>query len=381
MSEAISVKEFSSLTDVLYEGIQEDVPWKSFLHSLQNQMRANSASFILRPPSSDAEGIIVSTGESTDDEVVAYNKQFFALDPFVDLAHGKVVTLDEFIPEKEQKTSDYFSQYLAPMDVYHIVGTDIHTKDGAHCSLRISRGKESESFSTDDKSVLELLVPHLESAVKIHMRLNRVKSERNLYAGAVNQLAVGAIILDEDGKIMKVNQVAEELVNDNDGLKITGKTLQVGSSSDTRKLREMIRNALNSHRHSVNGGHEPSLVEALRIQRLSGASDLGIVVRPIPMEKWSEGIQCPSVVIFISDPERKSRAPQEIVKTLFDLTPAEAQLAMLLANGLTLDETAETLCVSRNTARAHLRSIFSKTGVTRQTMLVRLILKSVASLG
>ena len=239
---------------------------------------------------------------------------------------------------------------------------------------------KSESFSTDDKALLELLVPHLESAAKIHMRLNRVKSERNLYAGAVNQLAVGAIILDEDGKIMKVNQVAEELVNDNDGLKITGKTLQVGTSSDTRKSREMVRNALNSHRHNITRNHEPSLVEALRIQRLSGASDLGIVVRPIPIEKWSEGIQCPSVVIFISDPERKSRAPQEIVKALFDLTPAEAQLAMLLANGLTLDETAETLCVSRNTARAHLRSIFSKTDVTRQTMLVRLILKSVASL-
>lgn len=377
MSEAISVKEFSSLTDVLYEGIQEDIPWKSFLHSLRDQMHANSATFILRPPSSDADGIIVSTGESTDDEVVAYNKQFFALDPFVDLPHGKVVTLDEFIPERDQEKSDYFSQYLAPMDVFHIVGTDIHTKDGAHCSLRISRGKRSESFTAADKEVLELLVPHLESAVKIHMRLNRVKSERNLYAGAVNQLAVGAIILDEEGKIMKVNQVAEELINDNDGLKITGKSLQVGSSSDTRKLREMIRNALGSNSHDS----APSLVEALRIQRLSGASDLGIVVRPIPMEKYSEGIQCPSVAIFISDPERKSRAPQEIVKALFDLTPAEAQLAMLLANGLTLDETAETLCVSRNTARAHLRSIFSKTGVTRQTMLVRLILKSVASLG
>ena len=141
MSEAISVKEFSCLTDVLYEGIQEDVPWKSFLHSLQSQMHANSATFILRPPSSDAEGIIVSTGDSTDDEVVAYKKQFFALDPFVDLPHGKVVTLDEFIPEREQKRSDYFSQYLAPMDVYHIVGADIHTNDGAHCSLRISRGK------------------------------------------------------------------------------------------------------------------------------------------------------------------------------------------------------------------------------------------------
>jgi len=53
----------------------------------------------------------------------------------------------------------------------------------------------------------------------------------------------------------------------------------------------------------------------------------------------------------------------------------------LLAKGNTLDEAADKLGVRRNTARTHLRSIFGKTGVTRQTMLVRMLLKSVISLG
>ena len=37
--------------------------------------------------------------------------------------------------------------------------------------------------------------------------------------------------------------------------------------------------------------------------------------------------------------------------------------------------------IRRNTARAHLRAIFSKTGVKRQITLVRLLLNSVASFG
>ena len=69
-----------------------------------------------------------------------------------------------------------------------------------------------------------------------------------------------------------------------------------------------------------------------------------------------------------------------IIIQLFGFTPTEAQLSLLLADGLSLDEASEALGMSRNTARTHLRSIFSKTGVSRQTLLVRLILKSVAQL-
>jgi DNA-binding CsgD family transcriptional regulator len=37
------------------------------------------------------------------------------------------------------------------------------------------------------------------------------------------------------------------------------------------------------------------------------------------------------------------------------------------------------LVIIRNTVRAHLRSIFSKTDVTRQAMLVRLVMRGVAT--
>ncbi|KEQ19694.1 helix-turn-helix transcriptional regulator [Endozoicomonas numazuensis] len=376
MSEIISVEEFSRLTGALYEGLQQKVPWKSFLHSLQEKMDANFVTFIIRPPSNESDGLILSTGHTGDEVVASYNKHFFAMDPFVDLPSSSVVTLDEFIPESERKNSDYVQQFLAPMNVHHILGTDINTRDGAKYSLRISRSCESAPFTQKDKEVVSLFVPHLQHAIDINHQINRVETERDLYAGAVDQLAVGTIILDEEGKVIQTNHVAQDLIQENDGLKLTGHSLQVGTSRDTRKLRELIKQALSAQQKNT-----PSVVEALRIQRPSGKSDLGIVVRSVPTNQWAEGKQCPSVVIFVSDPDRQSQAPQEIVKALFDLTPAEAQLAMLLANGLTLDETSEQLCISRNTARAHLRSIFSKTGVTRQTMLVRLILKSVATLG
>jgi len=86
-------------------------------------------------------------------------------------------------------------------------------------------------------------------------------------------------------------------------------------------------------------------------------------------------------VVYIRDAVGKSLASEVVTKQLFNLTKAETALAMELANGLSLEEGAENLNIRRNTARAHLRSIFSKTGVRRQTELVRILLNSVVALG
>jgi DNA-binding CsgD family transcriptional regulator len=84
------------------------------------------------------------------------------------------------------------------------------------------------------------------------------------------------------------------------------------------------------------------------------------------------------VAIFLRDTEGRVDPPVRLAQELFHLTPAETALAIQLANGLSLEDASEVLNIRRNTARAHLRSIFSKTGVRRQTELVRIFLNSVA---
>ncbi|MBB4822563.1 DNA-binding CsgD family transcriptional regulator [Pseudomonas alcaligenes] len=376
MAHTLTLDEFSGMLGDLYQGPLEDTPWATFLNHLNQYLQSKYVTFILRPPSEHAEGLMVNTTGSSTEVTASYNKHFFALDPFVGLPNRQVVTNSEFLSRQEWVESEFFKSFLEPVGVFHILGADIRTCDGAQCRIRVSRGREDPEFTEDDKALLTRFVPHLERSIKLHMQLNRIETERNLYAGAVDQLAVGTIILDEDGKVLQTNRVAERLLQDKDGLKLVNDGLQVGNPRDTQEFRRLVKQALQSQKNNL-----PSVVEALRVQRPSGKADLGIIVRSVPLSAWNEGKQCPSVVIFISDPEQESSAPQEIVKALFDLTPAEAQLAMLLANGLTLDEASEALGISRNTARAHLRSTFSKTGVTRQTMLVRLILRSVATLG
>jgi DNA-binding CsgD family transcriptional regulator len=67
-------------------------------------------------------------------------------------------------------------------------------------------------------------------------------------------------------------------------------------------------------------------------------------------------------------------APSEAqLRTLLDLTAAEARLAQLLAAGDTLDEVSQKLGIKLTTARSQLAVIFSKTGIRRQTKLVAIL--------
>ncbi|NUT17542.1 MAG: helix-turn-helix transcriptional regulator, partial [Cupriavidus sp.] len=128
-------------------------------------------------------------------------------------------------------------------------------------------------------------------------------------------------------------------------------------------------------------GAAAPMVEAMSLARPSGTGRLEVLIRAIPMREWSdENKWCPACVVVIRDPACSAQTSVEVLRQLFDFTPTEASLALLMANGASLEDAAEALKVKTNTVRAHLRAIFQKAGVTRQAELVRTLLNSVVSL-
>ena len=63
----------------------------------------------------------------------------------------------------------------------------------------------------------------------------------------------------------------------------------------------------------------------------------------------------------------------DLLRCHFDLTLAEARLALHLVTGETLRSAAANLSISYETARTSLKNIFDKTGTCRQAELVVVI--------
>lgn len=381
--------DYDALVGLIYQGALEQQPWQSALPVLREALDAQVVSLVLRPPSAEDQGVILNCvrpeqpqhaaatlADPDDWEVCAYREQFFALDPFINLPTDKVVALEDILPDRELITSDYYLHYLQPINLFRILGVDTSEPGGMLARLRFSRRENEPRFDKRDRHLLELITPHLRSAIQIYAKLNRTTSERDVYAGAVSQLSVATIILDEQGRLLNSNALAHSLLDQADGLSLRGSRLHIEGRDINRKLQEALATITGAQPNS-----ETSVVRALRVPRSAGRSDLGLVIRPVPGSAWSEGHSSPCAAVFISDPDLHQSTSRQILGDLFKLTPAEANLAILLARGLSLAEASEAQTISQHTARAQLKSVFAKTGVSRQAELVRLVLKSVASLG
>ncbi|MGR5069464.1 MULTISPECIES: helix-turn-helix transcriptional regulator [Vibrio] len=377
---SFDLKQYSGLIEGIYEFSQSKSNWYKPLQALRDCFEANYVTLILKPTFENEEedlGLMIAIGNGISAEKkVQYLPYRYHITPFNNQQVDTVFTVDDLMDEEAWIQSTYRKYWCANIDVYHVMSVDIATSDGGTVKLRITRPEAAQNFSSEDKALCQMLVSHLKRALDIHHQLDRSHSLGSMYNEAISRLSIATVQIDESGRVLEQNVFANELLMQEDGLKVQGGKLTAHYPNDNRELKQLIHNSFKMVRES----DRPILPEAMSVARPSGEVNLGVVVEVIPSPAWQNGTGHGKAVVYIRDSVAKSQASSHVAKKIFGLTSAETALTLELANGLSLEEAAERLNIRRNTARAHLRSIFSKTGVRRQTELVRILLNSVAPL-
>lgn len=370
----MSIDRFSHLVGCIYDTAQDSANWSACLEELRREFAGNYASLIVRRGSAHDFGFIISA--AAGQRVVDVRNPYISLSPFSGLRPEKIVTINDVLSPDAWRASQYYKDWCEPHGVFHVMAVDISIHDLGVYGFRITRSPDDPPFSAADRALCEKMVPHLKRALSLYASFHNDRQVYSLYRHAMGQLMVGVFVLDENGQIIESNAMANAILQLADGITVTSKKLGATYAADNRKLQQLVQKVLGQRAPA-----SVAMVEAMSINRPSGRVAWGLVAQAITADEWTEGKHRPCVAIFVRDSEGKSEPPMRLAQQLFQLTPAETSLAIQLANGLSLDEASEVLNIRRNTARAHLRSIFSKTGVRRQTELVRIFLNSVALLG
>ena len=106
----------------------------------------------------------------------------------------------------------------------------------------------------------------------------------------------------------------------------------------------------------------------------AGAGHGPLVVHVVPMRRSAHDVFAGAgALLVVSALGETQTLDAALIQALFDVTPAEARVARMLAGGATISEVVADLGLSDSTVRGHLKSVFRKCGVNRQSELVALL--------
>lgn len=176
------------------------------------------------------------------------------------------------------------------------------------------------------------------------------------------------MLVDAAAGIHEANQAAHRLLRESDVMRASsGGVLDCSSPEDRRTLREAVHDVHGMHRA---GSAQRQPVRGVRLYRRDG-SQLHVflwLAKPLPPHP-----RC--AVVLVHDSRRaEDDSDSALVANALSLTPAEARVALKLADGWLVKDIARAHDTSVATVRSQVQHALHKVGVSRQVDLVRLLL-------
>jgi DNA-binding CsgD family transcriptional regulator len=302
-----------------------------------------------------------------------YEAHYARLNPFVDrdphtiCAWRPRIRVDEEVMAKpDLLRTEYFNDFLAPQAIHSMLMISLTQIGSRRSVLNITRPPDRGQFDGGDLEVAARFHGHLIRAMELGERLAADRRLGEGPAALFDRSTRGLFHLDRSARILRVNAAGEAVLRGDCGLATVGGRLVAHAPDVGRRLGALIAAAAAADPQARAGG-SMALPSSGRILPLS------VIVAPLGGQDPPIFPGEPGVLVCVTDLEADVSLSERTLRDLFGLTRAEARLAIALKDGATPREAAAALGISSHTAHIHLTHIFEKTGVNRQSALLRVM--------
>jgi DNA-binding CsgD family transcriptional regulator len=219
-----------------------------------------------------------------------------------------------------------------------------------------------------------------------HAELRNVRLTNPLESGAASDsdllypaalyvldvLGIGWIVCDAESRVLGVNQTAEAILTNRDGLEVDGQGRLRSACGDNAALSDAIARASEPRRFWTSGVEDV----ILSIIRGSGKRPLALVVHQV-QETLQNGLARPMALLLTLDSSVRPVTSVDLSE-LFPFTALESNLALLLMEGRRLEDCCAELRIDLRIGEAHLKQLFKKTDTHVRTELVLALFKFIA---
>jgi DNA-binding CsgD family transcriptional regulator len=273
-----------------------------------------------------------------------------------------VMDQDVVSPDEMRRSACYQDNYL-PNGFQWFTAVGFRA-GSALWTLSVQRTPKQGQFEPADKRILSHLSDRLTQAATLSAAVGR--SALIGITNALDLVSRAAIAMDRTGSVVMTNSLAEQFF----GADIRVDGLRRLVVADKRAMADIqrLRDRLQRMPDDV-----VAPMDAIVVRRLDKPS---IIIRILPIDGPARGpFLAARVLLVLSDPSQKLAPTAELLRRTYGLTTAEANLAVLIATGISVDAAAEQLGIGKQTARNQLKAVFSKIGVHRQGELVAHLLR------
>jgi DNA-binding CsgD family transcriptional regulator len=368
----VTLEAFSDLLEVLYSAPLQQEQWQNFLTLLSGHTQSTTGFFVCADARLGLSIHALGGTQQSPQTIQGYNEQYGKSDPFrtpaLRLARTGVFQDEQLLPGEGFTQTDLYRNLLGPAGLRYATVLLLTASIRRLEAISIWRTHEQGSMPPDSIRLLELLVPHVQMALEIRQVLGVAQRKLAGAEAMADASATATFLLTRHGRVLHSNAAAECLLRQGDAL-----ILRDGMLVTTQvRFKEPLRKLLHDAASPVSPHWKDKPAHALSLHRPSSQQPLQLLASPLPPAHRNPSNA--DLVLLVTDPEKPVNFPDDVLHSLYGLTPAQTEIANGLLTGYTLEEIACLRRTSVGTVRQQLKSIMNKTGTNRQSDLVRLLM-------
>lgn len=358
--------ELSALIGQICDCALDTTLWPSALKNIAETFNAQNAVLLAHDPMSGDAVFFHQWGDDPTRQLL-YAEKYAPINPLLTAGWfaeiDRAFCVNSFMDPDEFRQTRFFKEFAAPQGWCDIVGATLQKSAQRYTAVSATRDETAGMAGEDELALMGLLAPHLRRAVAIQDAFDAQRQKISDLRSALDLTSSAIFLLDGNGRCTEANGAAERCLAD--GVASLRQTKLLFAEESIRKKIEGALLAATTNRSTP-----PSSSDALAL-----SSGRRYVIEFLPLNSAvREPAGAAVLALFLQEVGNLQPLPGEALVKLYGLTPAETRLLVLLAQSMTLDEAAETLGITKGTARAHLRQVFAKTGCSRQAEVVRLVM-------
>ncbi len=284
------------------------------------------------------------------------------------LPDGQPAPITSLYTDRELKTSAAYNEFLVP----HHAGNSLIVRMAGPAGTRIvwvvNDPIDDGGWSSAQIEVIHRLLPHVRQYVSVRQVLVGAGALGTSVAAMLEATGPGIIQVDWRGKVVAASDGARKFLQTGDALFDSGRLLFARSPRDNANLQRLLTRALPPFGRQGTGG-------SMVLRRSADRNPVELHVIPVGQQ---EAALCAwpvaALVLVVDSGKRRTVINPDLVAARFGLTQAETRVAVMLADGNSVADIAESTVRGISTIRTHVQRILRKTGTNRQADLVRLVL-------